>query len=129
MMMMGKKHRLKMLILMIFLMVLMMIVFSNFIRFNMHLIWVMFAAMASFMLIPVLMRRRMRRKFPAVDEIEMRLKCNTCGNTKNIPHHCGKPMHLENIEGKNMLVCWMGPECGKKDLPSCNKCSKPMNVV
>jgi len=46
-----------------------------------------------------------------------------------MPNHCGKPMHLEDVKGKDILVCWMGPECGKREIPNCSKCNKPMSVV
>ncbi|MFX0099316.1 MAG: heavy metal translocating P-type ATPase [Candidatus Hodarchaeota archaeon] len=59
----------------------------------------------------------------------MSLKCNMCGMSMDMPNHCGKPMHLENVEGKDMLVCWMGPGCGKQDIPVCKHCNKPMAVV
>ena len=45
------------------------------------------------------------------------LKCPRCGAEEEMPLHCRKPMHVENVEGKNMLVCWMGAECGIQDVP------------
>jgi len=46
------------------------------------------------------------------------LKCSVCGATEEVPLHCGKPMHPEEVDGKQMLVCWMGPNCGKQDFPT-----------
>jgi hypothetical protein len=54
------------------------------------------------------------------------LKCENCGYTTSIPMHCGKSMHIEKIEEKNMLVCWMGPGCGKQAIP--DHCDKPMII-
>ena len=45
------------------------------------------------------------------------LKCRKCDYTQPVPNHCKQPMHLEQIEGKKILVCWMGPECGVKEIP------------
>lgn len=36
---------------------------------------------------------------------------------QSVPKHCGQEMHIEAVEGKDMLVCWMGPGCGKQDIP------------
>jgi Cu+-exporting ATPase len=55
------------------------------------------------------------------------LKCKTCGKTMNLPIHCGQPMHPEEVQGKEMLVCWMGPQCGKQDIPVHH--GKPMECV
>jgi hypothetical protein len=54
------------------------------------------------------------------------LVCIVCDYTEDIPMHCGKPMHLEEVEGKEKLVCWMGTECGEMDIPE--HCGKPMQV-
>ena len=35
----------------------------------------------------------------------------------DVPMHCDKPMHPEIVDEKAMLVCWMGPECGKQIFP------------
>ena len=56
-----------------------------------------------------------------------KLKCEKCGIEQIIPIHCGKPMHLEKIKGKQMLVCWMGPECGKQSVPEHH--GKPMKIT
>jgi Cu+-exporting ATPase len=45
------------------------------------------------------------------------LKCKKCGLEMDIPMHCDKPMHPEIVDEKEMLVCWMGPECGKQLIP------------
>jgi len=129
MMMMGKRHRRWMGIIMAVLMILIMGLFFDSVMNNANMIWIMFAAMASFMLVPVLMNRKMRRIFSSRGEENLSLKCDTCGMTKDMLNHCGKPMHLENVEGKDMLVCWMGIGCGKQDIPNCGNCSKPMSVV
>ncbi|MHA1797351.1 MAG: heavy metal translocating P-type ATPase [Candidatus Helarchaeota archaeon] len=46
------------------------------------------------------------------------LICEKCGESMDVPQHCGKPMHVENVNGKDMLVCWMGPNCGKQEIPT-----------
>ena len=56
-----------------------------------------------------------------------RLICEKCSITKDIPQHCGKPMHIEEVDGKEMLVCWMGADCGIQDLPVHHE--KPMKIV
>ena len=53
-----------------------------------------------------------------------KLKCQKCGHEEEVPQHCGKPMHLEKVEGREMLVCWMGTECGKQEPP--NHCGQSM---
>ena len=45
------------------------------------------------------------------------LKCRICEHTQPVPNHCKQPMHLERIEDREMLVCWMGPDCGVKEIP------------
>nr|MDO8109862.1 HAD-IC family P-type ATPase [Candidatus Sigynarchaeota archaeon] len=55
------------------------------------------------------------------------LKCETCGKTEPVPVHCNQPMHIEEIEGKSMLVCYMGKDCGEQDVPVHH--SKPMVIV
>jgi hypothetical protein len=35
-------------------------------------------------------------------------------------------MHVEEISGTPMLVCWMGPECGKQAIPE--HCGARMDV-
>lgn len=44
------------------------------------------------------------------------LACHECDATEVIPSHCGQQMHIEKVEGKEMLVCWMGPGCGKQEI-------------
>ncbi|TFG05629.1 MAG: heavy metal translocating P-type ATPase [Promethearchaeota archaeon] len=46
------------------------------------------------------------------------LKCKTCGSETDVPMHCGQPMHPEIVDGKEMLVCWMGANCGKQEFPT-----------
>jgi len=55
------------------------------------------------------------------------LKCKECDETQPIPVHCGKAMHIEKYEGKEMLICWMGANCGIKELPIHH--GKPMSIV
>ncbi|MHA1697988.1 MAG: copper-translocating P-type ATPase, partial [Promethearchaeota archaeon] len=55
------------------------------------------------------------------------LKCEKCGFTQPVPQHCGKPMHVESINGKDELVCWMGAVCGHQDIP--HHCSQPMTYI
>ncbi|MFX0052227.1 MAG: hypothetical protein ACFFAJ_02775 [Candidatus Hodarchaeota archaeon] len=59
--------------------------------------------------------------------MESILKCQECDFTEPTPIHCGKPMHIEEIEGKEKLVCWMGASCGVQELPSHH--SKPMKSL
>jgi len=51
------------------------------------------------------------------------LKCQDCDYSTKLPTHCGKPMHKEN----GFLVCWMGPECGKQEIPKHH--GKPMKII
>lgn len=46
-----------------------------------------------------------------------KLKCEKCGHELDVPQHCGQPMHVEKVQEVEMLVCWMGPECSKQNLP------------
>ncbi|MFX1384589.1 MAG: HAD-IC family P-type ATPase, partial [Promethearchaeota archaeon] len=52
-----------------------------------------------------------------------KLKCSECGETQEIPMHCGKPMHKEG----DQLVCWMGASCGAQPIPEHH--GKPMEVI
>ncbi len=52
------------------------------------------------------------------------LTSEKCGTKMEVPMHCGKPMHVEKVGGKDMLVCWMGPSCGKQKIPTHH--DKPM---
>ena len=45
------------------------------------------------------------------------LLCEKCNHKIDVPEHCGQPMHPEIVDGEEMLVCWMGPECGKQIFP------------
>jgi hypothetical protein len=49
--------------------------------------------------------------------MEAKLVCEECEVTEPIPFHCGRLMHVEEIDGKKMLVCWMGASCGVRELP------------
>ena len=42
-----------------------------------------------------------------------KLKCVECGETQDVPTHCGKPMHQEG----DQLICWMGASCGSQPIP------------
>lgn len=55
-----------------------------------------------------------------------KLRCQSCDMEMDVPWHCNQPMHVEQVDGKDMLVCWMGPECGKESLPV--HCKKPMAI-
>ncbi len=55
------------------------------------------------------------------------LKCQVCDYTEPIPIHCNQPMHVESVEGVEKLVCWMGPDCGVKVLPSHHE--KTMKII
>ncbi|MHA1940463.1 MAG: hypothetical protein ACXACP_10505 [Candidatus Hodarchaeales archaeon] len=55
------------------------------------------------------------------------LKCAVCDHTESIPNHCGQAMHLETVDSKEQLVCWMGPGCGKQDIPVHHE--KSMKIV
>ncbi|MFX0185489.1 MAG: hypothetical protein ACFE95_20590 [Candidatus Hodarchaeota archaeon] len=55
------------------------------------------------------------------------LICQECDYTEPIPQHCGKPMHIEEIDGKETLVCWMGASCGVLELPTHHE--KPMKIL
>jgi Cu+-exporting ATPase len=41
--------------------------------------------------------------------------------------HCKKPMHIEEVEGIDKLVCWMGTSCGVSDIPTHHE--KPMKMI
>jgi len=55
------------------------------------------------------------------------LTCEKCGTSQAAPMHCGKPMAVKKVGGKDMLVCWMGPDCGKADIPKHH--GKPMKAT
>jgi hypothetical protein len=54
------------------------------------------------------------------------LLCAKCGASKPVPTHCGKPMKVRQVDGKDRLVCWMGTSCGVQDLPE--HCQVTMGV-
>jgi hypothetical protein len=56
-----------------------------------------------------------------------KLKCQKCGHEEKVPQHCGQSMHIEKVDGTEMLVCWMGPECGKQAIPT--HCGVAMTIV
>lgn len=56
-----------------------------------------------------------------------KLKCEHCEHEIDIPSHCGKEMSIQELDGEDMLVCWMGPDCGKQEMPQ--HCEKSMAVV
>jgi Cu+-exporting ATPase len=60
-------------------------------------------------------------------EKKPKLKCSKCGTTQDVPMHCGKPMHIEEVDGKSMLVCWMGLGCGKQEIPTHH--DAPMQLI
>ena len=53
-----------------------------------------------------------------------KLVCSDCGTELGTPRHCGRPMHIEAVEGREMLVCWMGADCGTRAIPQ--HCGRPM---
>ncbi|MHA1330456.1 MAG: heavy metal translocating P-type ATPase, partial [Candidatus Hodarchaeales archaeon] len=55
------------------------------------------------------------------------LKCKICGYTQAVPMHCKKPMHLEVVDGKQKLVCWMGSSCGVEEIPEHH--GEPMQLI
>ncbi len=55
------------------------------------------------------------------------LKCQECGETQPAPWHCNRPMHMEQVNGIDKFVCWMGPDCGQQDIPLHH--GKPMLLV
>lgn len=59
--------------------------------------------------------------------MSLKLKCQECEYTESIPLHCGQPMHKEEVNGKEKLVCWMGPSCGVQDFPSHH--DRPMQFI
>ena len=54
-------------------------------------------------------------------------KCEHCSSKVEAPMHCGHPMHLEDVEGKQKWVCWMGTGCGVKDYTAC--CESPALIA
>jgi hypothetical protein len=61
----------------------------------------------------------------AAEEHDMEtLVCRTCGESLPTPRHCGRATHVEQADGRDVLVCWMGAGCGVKDIPE--HCGAPM---
>ncbi|MHA2006706.1 MAG: TRASH domain-containing protein [Candidatus Hodarchaeales archaeon] len=54
------------------------------------------------------------------------LFCPVCKIKQDLPLHCDKPTHLEVINGKDKLVCFMGVDCGVLDIPK--HCNAPMEI-
>ena len=50
--------------------------------------------------------------------MDQKLECARCGHEAPMPRHCNRAMHVEQIDGKPQLVCWMGPECGTAEVPT-----------
>jgi len=74
-----------------------------------------------------LSEEKLPQEIKEMGEKKPKLKCATCGTTQDVPMHCGKPMHPEKVGGKQMLVCWMGPTCGKQEIPTHH--GKPMQYT
>lgn len=60
---------------------------------------------------------------PIYQNLPASYTCDNCGNVVEPSKHCGHPMHLEEIEGTVMWICWMGKSCGFKDYTAC--CDNP----
>ena len=56
----------------------------------------------------------------------MILKCAKCSYKEPVPIHCNQEMHIEEVDGQKMLVCWMGPGCGKQEIPK--HCGELMRI-
>ncbi|MFX0094052.1 MAG: heavy metal translocating P-type ATPase [Candidatus Hodarchaeota archaeon] len=56
----------------------------------------------------------------------MILKCAKCSYTEPVPTHCNQEMHIEDVDGQKMLVCWMGAGCGKQEIP--DHCGQLMHI-
>jgi hypothetical protein len=54
------------------------------------------------------------------------LVCTMCGAEVPAPRHCGRPMHIDTVDGREMLVCWMGAACGTQPIPQ--HCDVPMRA-
>jgi soluble P-type ATPase len=52
------------------------------------------------------------------------LECAKCGYEAPMPPHCNRAMHVEQVDGRSKLVCWMGPGCGVDEIPL--HCGQPM---
>ena len=53
-----------------------------------------------------------------------KLKCASCGQELETPKHCNRPMHVEQVDGADKMVCWMGAKCGTAEIPQ--HCGVPM---
>ncbi len=65
--------------------------------------------------------RKMRKEKPK--NLPDTMKCQKCEYTMPVPKHCRAPMHIED----KLLVCWMGKECGQKEIPL--HCDVPMEII
>lgn len=45
------------------------------------------------------------------------MHCVECAEVVATPQHCGQSMAVELVGGRTMLVCWMGPQCGQREVP------------
>ncbi|MHA2248379.1 MAG: heavy metal translocating P-type ATPase, partial [Candidatus Hodarchaeales archaeon] len=59
--------------------------------------------------------------------MSQQLKCQICDYMEPVPMHCKQPMHIEDVDDAEKLVCWMGPGCGVQDIPIHH--DKPMQIV
>ncbi len=67
-------------------------------------------------LIPMIVKsnpERSQEKSAMADTLE----CAKCGYETAMPPHCNRPMHVEEVDGRPKLVCWMGPGCGVAEIP------------
>ena len=74
-------------------------------------------------LIPTIVRskpERSQEKSAMADTLE----CAKCGYETAMPPHCNRPMHVEQVNDRPKLVCWMGPGCGVDEIPL--HCGDPM---
>lgn len=55
------------------------------------------------------------------------LHCASCDEEQSLPKHCGQDMKQQAVDGVEMLVCWMGPDCGKAEIPEHH--GHPMKVA
>jgi len=72
-------------------------------------------------------RPRLENRTRGGRSMDAKLKCERCGYEAAMALHCDKPMHLEKVDGRDKLVCWMGPGCGVAEVPS--HCGQPMLEV
>jgi len=68
-------------------------------------------------------KEELKKSKNEVDKKVGMLKCSECGETQDLPMHCGQAMHKEG----NQLVCWMGASCGAQPIPEHH--GKPMEII